>query len=78
MYLRDEAVIEMEFSRCKMVAIEVDDPRCSSLLMGVAIEMEDPRCASLHERRVPEADDARCRHAPVKMEDPRCQSLRYW
>lgn len=45
------------------------------LLMGVTIEVEDPRCTSLVEGLVLEVDDARCGHVPVKMEDPRCQSL---
>jgi hypothetical protein len=71
----DWMVIEMEFSRCKMVAVNGDDPRCSDLLTGVAIEMEDSRCTSLAEGRVLELNDARSRHMHVKMEDPRCQNL---
>ncbi len=69
-------VIEMEFSRCKIAAIEIQDLRCSSLLAGVTIEMEDSRCRGLNERRELEVDDARCAHAPIKVEDPRCWSLR--
>ena len=71
----DGVVIAMDSFRCKMAAIEMEDPRCSSLLEGVAIEMEDRRCTGLVEGLVLEVDDARCRHVPVRMEDPRCQNL---
>ena len=68
-------VIEMEFSRCEMVAIEVDDPRGAGLSGGVSIALEDPRCRGLAERLMLEVEDARCSHPLVVMEDPRCQSL---
>ena len=75
----DGAVIAMESFRYKMTAIEMEDPRCSGLLVGVAIAMEDSRCTSLVEGRALEVDDTRCRHVPVRMEDPRCQNLhRNW
>jgi hypothetical protein len=68
-------VIEVECSRCKTAAIKADDPRCSSLLVGVAIEIEDSRCMSLAEGLTLEVDDARYRHVRVNMEDPRCRAL---
>jgi hypothetical protein len=69
-------VIAMESSRCKMAAIEMHDPRCSSLLVAVAIEIEDCRCASLVEGPALKVDDARYSYVPHRMEDPRCQNLR--
>jgi hypothetical protein len=71
----DGEVNEMESSRCRMVAIEINDPRCSSLLAGVTIEAEDSRCRSLVEGLVLEVDDARCRHVAIRLEDPRCRNL---
>jgi hypothetical protein len=76
MRLPEGLVIEMEFSRCKIAAIEIQDPRCSSLLEGIAIGTEDSRCRSLVEGMALEVDDARCAYARIKMEDPRCQELR--
>ncbi len=72
---REGMVMEMECSRCKTVAIKIDDPRCTSLLVGVEIEMEDARCTSLAEGLTLEVDYARRARVHVKMEDPRCQSL---
>jgi len=37
----------MEDPRCKIAAIEAEDPRCKNLLSGVVIEVEDPRYKSL-------------------------------
>jgi hypothetical protein len=58
-------VIEMESSRCKMVAIEINDPRGKSLLTGVAIEMEDLRCKSLHSSMVIGLEDRRCNRVGI-------------
>ena len=71
----NEVLIEMEFSRCRMVAIAIDDPRGAGLLSGVAIEVEDVRCRNLAEGGVLEVEDARCRKVAIHMEDPRCQNL---
>ena len=65
----------MEFSRCRIVAIEMDDPRGAGVLSGVAIDAEDARCRSLTDSQVPEVEDARCNQVTIRMEDPRCQSL---
>jgi ribosome-associated protein YbcJ (S4-like RNA binding protein) len=73
--LPDGEVIEMDDSRYKIAAVEMDDLRSKSLLSGVTIEMEDRRCKSLINRVVPEAEDYRCNHVAMKMEDPRCQNL---
>lgn len=64
----DGMVIEMESSRCRMVAIEIDDPRGKSLITGVAIEMEDLRCRSLRASVVIEPDDRRCHRIGIEME----------
>ena len=37
----------MEEPRCKIAAIQMEDPRCIGILRGVVIEMEDPRCRGL-------------------------------
>jgi len=37
----------MDDPRCKIAAIETEDPRCKSLLNGMVIEVEDFRCKSL-------------------------------
>ena len=65
----------MEDPRCKIAAIEAEDPRCKNLLSGVEIEMEDPRCKSLLIRVVIGMEDPRCRIEAVKTEDPRCKNL---
>jgi hypothetical protein len=54
-----EAVIEMEDSRCRIVAIEMEDLRCKSLSNRVVLEIEDPRCGGI----------------AIQMEDPRCNNL---
>lgn len=68
-------VIEMEFSRCRIVAIEIDEPRGAGLHKGVSIEAEDSRCRSLAEGLTLQVEVAHCGHALVSMEDPRCMSL---
>jgi hypothetical protein len=70
-----EAVIEMEDSRCRIVALETDELRCRSPLNGVAIEMEDLRCKSLSNRVVLEIEDPRCGAIVIQTEDPRCNNL---
>ena len=65
----------MEDPRCKIVAIEMDDLRCSSALHGVVIEIEDLRCKSLLNRVVLEIEDSRCSCVAIKMEDPRGKNL---
>jgi hypothetical protein len=74
----DEMVTWMESSRCKMVAIEIDDPRGKGLLTSVAIEVEDPRCRNLRDDLVIGLEDRRCNRVGIEMEDPRCQNLRNW
>ena len=71
----DAEMILMEFSRCKIVAIGIDDPRCAGLHSAVTIEVDDSRCRSLAEGLTLEVDDPRGRNVAIKMEDPRCQSL---
>jgi hypothetical protein len=67
-------VIEMEDPRYKIVAIEMGELRCSSLLNGVVIEIEDFRCKGLLNRVVLEIEDSRCSCVAIKMEDPRCNN----
>lgn len=74
----DGMVIGMESSRCKMVAIEMDDPRGKSLLTGVAIEVEDLRCRNLHASLVIGLEDRWYNRVGIEMEDPRCKNLRNW
>jgi len=68
----------MESARCKMVAIEIDDPRGKSLLTGVSIETEDPRWSSLHASTVIGPEDSWRNRVGIQMEDPRCMNLRNW
>jgi hypothetical protein len=75
---RDEMVIEMQSSRCRMVAVEAEDPRSKALLTGVAIEMEDLRCKGLNPKAAIEFTDGRCHWVGIEMEDPRCRNLRNW
>lgn len=65
----------MEFSRCKMAAIKMDDPRGGGLCSEVTIEVEDSRCRNLLEGQMLETDGPSGRNVAIKMEDPRCQSL---
>jgi len=65
----------MEEDRCRIVAAQMDDSRCKSLLDGMLIEMEDPRCKNLGTRRVIEIEDCRCGSVAITMEDSRCQIL---
>ena len=65
----------MELSRCKIVAIKIDDPRGTELHSAVTIEVEDSRCRNLLEGQMPELDGPCGRSVAIKMEDPRCQSL---
>jgi hypothetical protein len=37
----------MEDPRCKIAAIEAEDPWCKGMVRGVVIEMEVPRCKGL-------------------------------
>lgn len=74
----DEMVIEMESSRCRIVAIEADDARSKVLLTGVTIEMEDLRCKGLNPKAASEFTDGRCHWVGTQMEDPRCRNLRNW
>jgi len=81
--LPDGVVSEMEDPRCKIAAIQVEDPRCIGILRGVVIEMEDPRCRGLFQgvllkRAAIEMEDPRCRHVGIEMEDPRCRNLGIW
>jgi len=71
------AVTEMEDHRCIIVAMEMEDPRCKSLLHGLVHEMEDPRCESLRSVAIG-MEDPRCRIVAHVTEDPRCGSLRMW
>jgi len=70
-----EAVIEMEDSRCRIVALKMDELRCRSELNGVATEMEDLRCKSLSNRLALEIEDPRCGGIAMQTEDPRCNNL---
>jgi hypothetical protein len=65
--------------RCKIAAIEIDDPRGNGVFRGVTIEMEDLRCKSLINRVVIDVQDHRCNRTAIKMVDPRCKDLfRAW
>jgi hypothetical protein len=68
----------MEDSRCRIAAVESDDPRCKDLIQGVEIGMEDHRCKSLPFSMATEMEDPRCKSEAMVMDDPRCQSLRNW
>ena len=70
--------IEMEDSRCRIAAVELDDARCKSLIQGVVIEAEDHRCKSLGYRATTEMEDPRCASVAMKIDDPRCQNMRNW
>ena len=76
--LPDGVVIEMENARCRIAAIEVEDPRCCGLLRGVEVEMEDPRCKGLLHGVAIEVDDLRCKMVAIEVDDPRCRSLHVW
>lgn len=71
-----EAVIEMEDSRCRIVAIETDELRGRSPVNGMVIEMDDLRCKGLSNQVVLEIEDPRCGGIAIQMEDPRCNNLR--
>jgi hypothetical protein len=72
-------VMDMEDSRCKIAAIEIEHPRCKEQWNGIVIETEDFRCKSLSTRKVIEIEDSRCSLTAMKMEDPRCGNLlRMW
>jgi hypothetical protein len=73
--LRDAEVIDMEFSRCKMAAIQIDDPRCVGIHTAVSSEVEDSRCRYLAEGKVLEVDEGCCRSVTIAVEDPRCRNL---
>ena len=68
----------MESYRCKMAAIEIDDPRGKGLLMGVAIDVEDARCRNLKADGTIGLEESWSNRAGIAMEDPRCQNLRNW
>ena len=71
--------MDMEDSRCKIAAIEIEHLRCKEHWNGVDLETEDFRCKSLATRRTIEIEDPRCSPIGMKMEDPRCGSLlRAW
>lgn len=65
----------MEFSRCKMAAVKIDDSRGAGSYSAVTIEVEDSRCRNLLEGQMLETDGPCGRNVAIKMEDPRCQSL---
>ena len=68
-------VMDMEDSRCKIAAIEIEHSRCKELWNGIVIEAEDSRCKNLVTRRTIEIEDPRCSLTGMKMEDPRCGGL---
>jgi hypothetical protein len=74
----NEMVIEMQTSRCRMVAVEAEDVRSKVLLTGVSIEMEDLRCKGLNPKAASEFTDGRCHWVGTEMEDPRCRNIRTW
>ena len=65
----------MEEHRCKIVAAEAEDSRCTRLLNSVQIGMDDPRCESLHTRMVLLIEDRRANSVAIQIEDPRCAGL---
>jgi hypothetical protein len=65
----------MEEHRCRMVAMEVEDFRCKSLLDSALIVTRDPRYKSLHRGVDVEVEDSRCSSVAIEMEDPRCKGL---
>ncbi|MGD0830220.1 MAG: hypothetical protein ABR907_04705 [Terracidiphilus sp.] len=68
----------MEDIRCKFVAMEVEDSRCSARFDGAVVGVEDPRCKSLLSGAAMETGDPRCIAATKVTEDSRCRGLRYW
>ena len=68
-------VTDMEDSRCKIAAMEIEHSRCKELWNGIDLETEDTRCKSLLPRRTIEIEDPRCSLTGMKMEDPRCGGL---
>ena len=71
-------VTRMESYRCKMAAIEIDDPRGKGLLAGVAIEVEDPRCRNLKANGTIGLEESWSNRVGIAMEDARCQNLGNW
>ena len=67
--------MDMEDSRCKIAAIEIEHSRCKEMWNGIDLETEDSRCKSLATRRTIEIEDPRCSPMGMKMEDPRCGGL---
>ena len=70
----------MEDPRCKIAAVQTEDPRCNSLLRGVVIEIEYHRCKGVLQGPMLagvaiEMEDPRCQRVAIEIEDPRCQSL---
>ena len=74
----DGMVTGMDSDRCRMVAIEIDDPRGKGLLAGVAIQVEDPRCVSLRASAAIWTEDRGWNRVGIEMEDPRCKNLGNW
>jgi len=68
-------VVDMEDSRCRIAAIEFDDPRCKNSLGAAEIAMEDHRCIGLRRPAVTEFDDPRCRSTAMEADDPRCRGM---
>lgn len=65
----------MEELRCKMVAFEMEDSRCSNSLNAGISQLEDPRYYGLQTRRSIDVEDCRCNSIAIQMEDPRCSCL---
>ena len=65
----------MDEDRCKMVATEMEDSRCSNPLSGGLNRLEDPRYYGLRDRMTIDVEDCRCNSVGIQMEDPRCAGL---
>lgn len=72
----NDEVAYMEEHRCKIVAAEMDESRCKSVLNGGLAEVEDQRYNGLRSRTALAIDDRRYYSVAIGMEDPRCKNLR--
>jgi hypothetical protein len=67
--------IEMEDPRCKIAAVKAGNSDSYNLLDGVTVGIEDPRCSSLPLGITAAIEDARYMRQELRMEDPRCMSM---
>jgi hypothetical protein len=66
----------MEEHRCKIAGLQIEDPRCHSLVAAVMVQQEDQRCEWLSDRMAMVRVDSPGNCTPMLTDDPRCRSLR--